>query len=338
MPEGNPQAYAPGWMEWLKKPENLMTGIVLLAGLTQPRREGQNVAGQVGERLLGAMAFRGGLNESMRKQDIEERRLRGDEEFQQGRLQQGQRGLDLQQQQIQQQGSLAREQMTHAEKLHTTPRPLTPEEAAYQRANARESNSRASLYDRTDPNLRAGSGDGAKPEDQFRALQRQQAMEAIIAQHTDPLTGQVKIDPATLASEMTKWDNAMMYAEALRQSGYTPEVVKNPDGSWVVQDLGRKPPEQDPTPAPGALPSTQSPPAPVVSILPESTSSAGAPQNALPLGPAGKAILEPDSGLKSLTDEQLNLKLKSANRGEASQIRIEIQRRAREKKRASQKP
>lgn len=316
MPEGNPAGYIPAWTDWLKKPENLMTGIVLLAGLAQPRREGQNVAGQIGERALGALAFRGGLDQGMRKQSMQERELASQEQYTQSRIQQGAQGLDLQ-----------REGLRQQERLAGQARPLTPEEAEAQRAGAQESRSRASLYDRTDPNIRAG-GDGADPDKQFRALQRQQAMEAIIAQHTDPLTGKVNIDPGTLASEMVKWDNAMMWAEGLRQSGHMPEIVKDAKGNWGVRVLGSG---AQPSPEPNA-PSMPGPTEPVVTIQ----EPAPTPSTRPPLGPIGKAITQGDASLRAMSDAQLTQKLKSADRGTASQIRIEMQRRAKEKKNAGQ--
>lgn len=57
--EKDPRWHAIG--EELKKPENLMTAIVLAASMAQPRRKGQSVLGAGLERGVGTLAFRGEL-------------------------------------------------------------------------------------------------------------------------------------------------------------------------------------------------------------------------------------------------------------------------------------
>jgi len=53
------------WREFLKRPENLATGLVLLAGITGPRGRGQSKLNKALTSGVGALGFRGGLEKGI---------------------------------------------------------------------------------------------------------------------------------------------------------------------------------------------------------------------------------------------------------------------------------
>lgn len=58
-------------LEWLKDPTNMMTAIVFLGSVIQPRDPGRNTGQTIAQRGLGALAFRGALGEGQRKEGLE---------------------------------------------------------------------------------------------------------------------------------------------------------------------------------------------------------------------------------------------------------------------------
>ena len=56
------------WREFLKRPENLATGLVLLAGITGPRGRGQSKLNKALTSGVGALGFRGGLEKGIEAQ------------------------------------------------------------------------------------------------------------------------------------------------------------------------------------------------------------------------------------------------------------------------------
>lgn len=54
-----------GWKEFLKRPENLATALVLLAGITGPRGQGQTKLNKTLQSGVGALGFRGGLDKGI---------------------------------------------------------------------------------------------------------------------------------------------------------------------------------------------------------------------------------------------------------------------------------
>lgn len=61
------------WREFLKRPENLATALVLLAGVTGPRHRGQSKLNKALTSGVGALGFRGGLEKGVEAQRAEQR-------------------------------------------------------------------------------------------------------------------------------------------------------------------------------------------------------------------------------------------------------------------------
>jgi hypothetical protein len=129
--------------EFFTDPRNLATGLVFLAALAQPRSPGQSTAGAIGERAVGALGFRGGLDKGIRAQREKEeetaaRRLEESraDELRRRQVTVQEQGLGLQREQLTQADRLAKEQRDLTKELATTVRPETPEEAELKRQMA----------------------------------------------------------------------------------------------------------------------------------------------------------------------------------------------------------
>jgi len=79
-------------LEWLKQPENLMTAMVFLGSVIQPKEGGRNTLQTIAQRGLGALAFRSALGDSQRQQQMEADKAAREQQQvdQQGKYQQAQ--------------------------------------------------------------------------------------------------------------------------------------------------------------------------------------------------------------------------------------------------------
>lgn len=114
-----------GALEFLKKPENLATALVLAAALTSQRKQGQSRLNQGLTAGVGALAFRGGLEKGVQGQRAtlrEEERTAAES------------AADITQ--GEEQTAIMRERNRIAEEQLTTPRPLTESESALNTATA----------------------------------------------------------------------------------------------------------------------------------------------------------------------------------------------------------
>jgi hypothetical protein len=170
--------------QFFMDPQNLATGLVFLAALSQPRQRGQSSVGKVAQSAAGAFGFRGGLQQGMRKNAMEdeEQRARRLEESRQEEARQRsskaqQQGLGLQERQLTQAERLAKEGREHEVKLKGMPDALTPEQK-------KVLTSQAGYYDRM-PRETAGAGSDASLrnklfEDAFRLHWEQEVKNAAL--------------------------------------------------------------------------------------------------------------------------------------------------------------
>lgn len=142
-------------------PKNLATGLVFLAALAQGRRPGQNAAGQVGQAALATGAFRGGMESGLRRERQQDEAITNqrtqqskENEFRGRQVSIQEQGLDLQRSGQSQAARLASEENASRERAAV----------AEGSSEARLRNAQARLADRTDPNLRSGSGSNPAAE------------------------------------------------------------------------------------------------------------------------------------------------------------------------------
>ncbi len=127
----------PNFLDTMKKPENLLTGAILLASLVQDRRAGQSALDAAGERVAGTIGFRsqlqGGAQDRVERRQETQRRAEVDER----RLGIQEQGVALQQQQLELTG-LARQEQNRANELRALNDQLNASAAAEDRAAQRQ--------------------------------------------------------------------------------------------------------------------------------------------------------------------------------------------------------
>lgn len=253
MPQGDPaKDTTPEWLNWLKKPENLMTGIVLLAGLTQDRRPGQSKLDQLGQVGVGSLAFRGGLQSGIHQQQVEEQQRQQQTQVQNRQLGQGDTRNQIAREGVAAQSADAAAQRTSAEKLATTPRPLTPEEAALTKAQT-------GYYDRM-PRDPVGTQDpNARFKDPIEELIATKFIESKMMQNPNWIA-----NPMEVLQHLQPYRNARTQVDSMRTKGLMGEIVQSSDGQYKVRVTG----VADAQPTPG----TPSPEAPI-SITPSAAPS-----------------------------------------------------------------
>lgn len=145
------------WKEFLTRPENLATSLTLIAGLAQGRREGESTLGAVSRVGLGAAAARGGIERSVQEQ----RRQKGAEELagrEQGRKE---RQTGAQIDTAREANRISREGLDIQRESQAGQEALRAAQAEQASGRAVANRAQASLFERTDPNIRSGST--AKP-------------------------------------------------------------------------------------------------------------------------------------------------------------------------------
>lgn len=244
-----PQGPMTNVQNFFKDPKNLATGLVFLAALAQGRRPGQSTAGQVGERALGALAFRGGIDSSQRKQKIQDDQLAEqklqqskDNEFKNRQVAIGEQGLDLQRSGQSQAARLAADENASRERTAVA-------EGA---SEIRLRDSQARLNDRTDPNLRSGSGSGANDDPTGSKTIHDLMVEQWKAEVADAQLNGRTPDPMKLINSV----GDLLQANSVMQPGAS--LVRNPDGSiarYVAKPSeALAPPGQPGGPTPSAAP------------------------------------------------------------------------------------
>lgn len=262
----SPADHTPAWLEWLKKPENLMTGIVLAAGLMQDKRPGQSNLDAFGQRALGALAFRGGLDLGVQEAGRRDRELASQQQYRQGRL-------DLGKEQIRatrEEGAATRKHageqtdktIQGQKDLRAIPQAQTPAETDYTKALAEQARAQAGLYGRM-PAIGKGSGSG--PDDALGGdLYEQEMFKSWFAaeQQNALQTGKPFVmDPMKWAIYIQPYRNAKLQLRAMEAQGLPGEVYQNDKGQWFVRVAGVATPQAGP-------PGEESPNPPPVELAP----------------------------------------------------------------------
>jgi hypothetical protein len=336
-PQGLPETgggqadHTPAWMEWLKKPENLMTGIVLAAGLAQGRsREGQSDAGVVGERVLGALAFRGGLDAATHQRNEQKRELDSRVAYQQGTLRQGEQQIETQRAGQRLTASEGQANRAHAAQLANTPRPQTE-------AERQETLSRAGYYDRM-PQARVG-GDGEK-DGLFEDMYEQKIFEQWAQ---GEMTQGRPLDIMKWAQIVQPYRNARLQMKIMADQGLLGELTQGADGQWKVVVRGvADPTASQPTPGnepPVELTPESVPPSDLAGLAEQnrqrraeqeaSAAEAKRLKNERNRAPSAEEMARYQADLKDLTEQQLQAlsKRKDTPLDQVRAIRVELQRR-----------
>ena len=124
------------WKEFLLKPENLATTLVLAAGLTSERRPNQSRLNQGLQASVGALGFRGALEADIRDQRLAEQQRREESQAQSAEQDIARRRVAAQETQAQ---------------AATQPRPLNPSEIEENQARAGLLNAQADALGREGP-------------------------------------------------------------------------------------------------------------------------------------------------------------------------------------------
>jgi hypothetical protein len=137
------QQQGPNLPDWMKDPANIMTGLVFLASLAQPRAPGQSSLGAFGERAVGALGVRGGLAKGVREQELtaaEAEAKRQQEaatrQYQQQQVGVAQQGIAVDREKLASQEKQTAAEISAREKLKGIPEALPPEQADYLKAQA----------------------------------------------------------------------------------------------------------------------------------------------------------------------------------------------------------
>lgn len=251
-----PTDHTPAWLEWLKKPENLMTGIVLAAGLMQDRRPGQSRTDALGQRALGALAFRGGLDLGVKEQQRQEAEDRSRQGYRQGQIDVSKEHIATQRSEGAANRTAAKENtqatIQGQKDLRGIPQAQTPAEGAYTGALTTEALSRARLNDRM-PVGRAGSG--SNPDDPLGGDLYEQEMfkqwaAADMAQAQ--ATGQPYVmDPMKWLTYVQPYRNAKVVLTQMEHNGLPGEIYKDDKGTFRVRIANVAAPQPGPDTVPG---------------------------------------------------------------------------------------
>lgn len=299
-PEQNPG------VSFFKDPRNLATGLVFLAALAQPRRDGQSPLAAAGERAVGALAFRGGLDSGIRRQrneeeDRQQRKLKGDKERELAERQVviGEQGLGLQRDQLSQAERLAREQNANAIALRQTPQAQTPEQAALDRAMA-------AYYGRMPKGTGVDAGMfGIDPQmlQDISKLQWEQEVKNAALEGRTP-------DPIKVTNSLFDFMRSIQAAGAAGAG----TLVRTTDGGFALQTDALAPgqvPGQD-APGLGSEPPNMTIPAPGVNFA--AATPAPSPEELKRIRPRGSNVPSPVMdevrALSKLSEDQLRQFLK----------------------------
>lgn len=234
---------------WWKKPENILTGLVLAIGLAQGRRDGQSTAGKIGESILGATGYRGGL-EAARMDQAQKAQARQDkltQESEENKLRGRQIAVSEEGNRIQ--SRQADNQQTYQQGMLEQggkPKPMSPEEAAALRSQAGLYDAQAQYY-LGEGRQPAGSGAGNKSMFGDDPVLNEM-VKGMINQYQ--LTG-APVDPMNMLQQIQPYLNARTQLEAMRANGLMGQVV-NEGGQWKVRIMGVQDPQVANQPPPVA--------------------------------------------------------------------------------------
>jgi len=242
-PEQDPNVA--GWREFLKKPENLSTALVLLAGITSPKSRGQTNLNKALVSGVGALGFRGGLEKGVAGQRAETRKEQRTIDQQQAELAAGQAVTS----QGAERNRIAGRQVDVQQQLATQagqPRPLNPSERTRNLSQAELARAQAAAIASTEAALsfetifgenlalaKELSRDGTIDMNAIAAQTLQQvdmnklaAMGALVVQHdTDP-------DSPTFGEETISFDTEKIPPERLGEFRHLiPDPEAAPDGT-----------------------------------------------------------------------------------------------------------
>lgn len=232
--EVNVEQRKSGWLDWLKEPKNAVTAAVLVGSLMQDRAPGQSKVGAIGQRLVGTLGFRAGMEDQLRQQGIQNQQLQMQQQenqsvqgYRTGQLAEGAERNRLEQAGQVQQATLSREQMQNAQNVAKIQTAKGPEELAKISADAEEARARASLYQQ-----QANSKEGLFQSPYEAEMFKSWSEGRIAADPTKPPS------PAEWLSYIQPYRNANAMAMALMQKGVMPTVTMEKDGSVSVMVPG----------------------------------------------------------------------------------------------------
>jgi hypothetical protein len=274
-----PVNHTPAWLEWLKKPENLTTGLVLAAGLMQDRRPGQSKLDALGQVGLGTLAFRGGL-----QQGVQQTQERQQEQASQQGYRKDQTDIARDRNRIEQEEGAANRKaqadqtaatIQGQEHLRSVPQAQTPAETDYQRALAENARAQAALYGR----MPVGPGDkSGKPEDAIGGDLYEEEMFkqwASAEMQNAQMSGQPFVmDPMKWMQYVQPYRNAKIVLKQMETQGLPGEIYKDDKGTYRVRITNVAPPT--PSGDPNAPPAGNPPP---VELTPGPSPTMQAPQN-----------------------------------------------------------
>lgn len=231
--------------DFFNNPENLAAGLVFLASLAQPKRQGQSDFGAFAQRAVGGVALKGALQnqtqgrrtaeeELARKRIAEARAL----ELEGMRAKIAQNAVDVQQEGIKSQSATAEQERLARQKLQETPQAITSAQTDLLRSEAERN--RATAEAKVNPQAQLF-------QDYIKTATEKELESAALNGRPPDIAGVLK--------------GASDFITGLGAMGT--EFVRDPDGTVSVRVR----------PPPGGTPVT--PPAPIVTTPPPATSPGG---------------------------------------------------------------
>lgn len=235
-----------GWKAWLSKPENMVTGAVLMASLLQPREQGRNGLQTLAQRGMGALAFRGALEQSIgdnRQKDLEAQSQR---DYRAGTLanqaEQNQVGRERITAETES-SRLAREAQIRAAEISRQAIPKTPEELDLLKAQASAEYAQGRYYDNagkaalTNAQGKTNLNDLLKLPYEEEMFKGWKESKLALGQPFDLNEWEKTIQPLRAAN---------LHMRAQVSQGISPEIVQEADGSLFIKVRGVGAPRQVP--------------------------------------------------------------------------------------------
>lgn len=259
----DPKFHAIG--EWIRKPENMLTALVLAGSLTQDRRPGQSKLDAVAERGLGTLGFRGELRRLNQKDVDEAAAAKSEQDYRKGQI-----DIGTDRNRIERQGIEAQTQDT-----------LNRETAETGRAGMQDATERWKAQLLADTQLKtarigaaasssdAASGFGLSDKDMIDVLKN----------YNDAMANGVELPPVDAQVQWIMRNKIAANPEYRQLVGFT--QFKGKDGKMYVdvkpeyRGLLGIPSDQGATPAPAPKPGTPAP----AKGRPQAKSTAPKPKN-----------------------------------------------------------
>jgi hypothetical protein len=242
-------------LDWIKRPENLTTALILGAALAQPRDPGRNAFQTVLQRGAGALAFRGGMENQIQDQRLKEGAAAEQAYARQETQRSNKQREDLTGQQIgvdKERNVITRENIAattaegtanraNALTLKQTPDALTPEQKNMY-------NQQAGYYSRMPQAPGGGAGGKSSAydpfvEDDIEMFKKWADAKIAAGQTPDPLEWTKTMAPVLAMRTQMR---------SMMQQGIMPTINQRADGSYELFVGGVAPPANGATP--GAVP------------------------------------------------------------------------------------